>query len=238
MPIRIHSQRIIFVSMLWCASQATHTRPHVKNLVVLHEARRHDAPAQCRIQVMSDPAFHVISLDESSRNSDADFLVQSSLTHTCRSRMIVRDGGGRRGGGGGDLYFITFLFSSQTVLSSTRTPSIHHLVDLMVKASASRVEDPGFETRLRRDFSRSSHTSDLKKMALQWLTCQAPGVIWSVLGLVGPVSVYCDWVRWKVWSATSISVWQHVKLSEQIRPWDTLAWCWDVKQPTNKIPHQ
>ena len=26
----------------------------------------------------------------------------------------------------------------------------------------------------------------------------------------------------------------HVKFSEQIRPWDTLACCWDVKQPTNK----
>ena len=31
----------------------------------------------------------------------------------------------------------------------------------MVKASASRAEDPGFESRLRRDFSGSSHTSDL-----------------------------------------------------------------------------
>ena len=31
-----------------------------------------------------------------------------------------------------------------------------------------------------------------------------------------------------------MSVWQHVKLSEQIRPWDTLACRWDVKQPTNK----
>ena len=28
-------------------------------------------------------------------------------------------------------------------------------------------------------------------------------------------------------------MWQHVKLSVQIRPWDTLACCWDVKQPTN-----
>ena len=45
-----------------------------------------------------------------------------------------------------------------------------------------------------------------------------PGVIGSVLGLVGPVSVYCDWVRWKVGSATSISVWQDLKLSEQFRP--------------------
>ena len=38
-----------------------------------------------------------------------------------------------------------------------------HLTGLVVKASASRAEDPGFESRLRRDFfSESSHTSDLK----------------------------------------------------------------------------
>ena len=29
-------------------------------------------------------------------------------------------------------------------------------------------------------------------------------------------------------------MWQHVKLSEQIRPWDTHACCWDVKQATNQ----
>ena len=62
----------------------------------------------------------------------------------------------------------------------------------------------------------------------------AHGVRGSALGLVGPVSIYCDYVRWKVGSATSVSVWQHVKLFEQIRPWDTLACCWEVKQPTNK----
>ena len=45
-------------------------------------------------------------------------------------------------------------------------------------------------------------------------------------------------MRWKVWSATSISVWQHVKLSVQIRPWDTLACCWDVKQLTTNNPLQ
>ena len=32
----------------------------------------------------------------------------------------------------------------------------------MVKASASGAKDPGFECSLRRDFSGSSHTSDLK----------------------------------------------------------------------------
>ena len=30
------------------------------------------------------------------------------------------------------------------------------------------------------------------KLALQWLPCQAPGVLGSALGLVGPVSAYCD----------------------------------------------
>ena len=34
------------------------------------------------------------------------------------------------------------------------------------------------------------------------------------------------------WPGVSI-LWQHVKLSEQIRPWDTLACGWDLKQPTN-----
>ena len=37
----------------------------------------------------------------------------------------------------------------------------HRLVGLVVKASASRAEVPGFESCLRRDFSGSSHTSDL-----------------------------------------------------------------------------
>ena len=35
-------------------------------------------------------------------------------------------------------------------------------VGLVVKASASRAEDPGFKSRLHLDFSGSSHTSDLK----------------------------------------------------------------------------
>ena len=54
------------------------------------------------------------------------------------------------------------------------------LVGLVVKVSSSGAEDPGFESRLRRDFSWSRHTSDL---ALQWLPCQAPGIIGSALGL-------------------------------------------------------
>ena len=63
------------------------------------------------------------------------------------------------------------------------------------KASASRVEDPVFKSRLRRDFFRGRVIPVTQKLALQWLPCQVPGVIGSALGLVGPVSVYCDWVR-------------------------------------------
>ena len=42
------------------------------------------------------------------------------------------------------------------------TRSANRLAGLVVKASASGAEDPGFESRLRRDISGSSHTSDLK----------------------------------------------------------------------------
>ena len=38
----------------------------------------------------------------------------------------------------------------------------HRLVGLVVKASAPRAEDPRFESRSRRGFSGSSHTSDVK----------------------------------------------------------------------------
>ena len=52
----------------------------------------------------------------------------------------------------------------------------YRLVGQAVKASASRVVDPGFDSRLRRgDLSGSSHTSDLI-MVLQWLPCQETGV--------------------------------------------------------------
>ena len=64
------------------------------------------------------------------------------------------------------------------------------LVGQVVKASASRVEDPGFESRLHRDFFlRSSHTSDLK-IGTPVATLPGAG---SVLELVGPMLVYCDW---------------------------------------------
>ena len=68
------------------------------------------------------------------------------------------------------------------------------LAGLVVKASSLGEEEPGFESCLRLDFPGRVIPVTLK-LALQWLPCQAPGIIGSALGLVGPVSVYCDWVR-------------------------------------------
>ena len=41
------------------------------------------------------------------------------------------------------------------------SPELDRRFGLVVKGSASRTEDPGFESYLRRDFPGSSHTSDL-----------------------------------------------------------------------------
>ena len=56
---------------------------------------------------------------------------------------------------------------------------------------------PGSNPACAGIFSGSSHTSDLK---IGTPVATLPGA-WRYrvrVGLVGPVSVYCDWVRWKV----------------------------------------
>ena len=53
-----------------------------------------------------------------------------------------------------------------------------------------------------------------------------------MLWLADPMSIYCDWL---VPCQYTVTGWSHVSM--QIRPWDTLACCWDVKQPTNKQSH-
>ena len=65
------------------------------------------------------------------------------------------------------LCFLVFLLCSVPPLpvnvASVLTPlSAHCLVGLVVKVSTSRVEDLGFQSRLRWDFSGSSHTGDFK----------------------------------------------------------------------------
>ena len=49
-----------------------------------------------------------------------------------------------------------------TTETTTDARRVNRLVDLVVKVSASRMADLGFDSRLQWDFSGSSHTSDLK----------------------------------------------------------------------------
>ena len=71
-------------------------------------------------------------------------------------------------------------------------PLDHH-VGPADKASASI--DLGFDSRFCRwDFSRLSHTSDFN-ICTPGVTLPMPGIIGSALGLVCPVSEYCEWVR-------------------------------------------
>ena len=62
-------------------------------------------------------------------------------------------------------------------------------------ASARERKVPGSNPACAGIFFRGPVISMTSKLALQWLPCQAPVVMGSALGLVGPVSVYCDWVR-------------------------------------------
>ena len=111
--------------------------------------------------------------------------------------------------------------------------SRNRLVGLVVKVSASRAEDPGFDSHLRLgDFFRSSHTR-----IQNWHISGYPARCLALSGQRWDCLVRC---RYTVtgWGtqfdpATSVLVWQHVNLSEHMHPWDTLACCWDVKQPTN-----
>ena len=57
---------------------------------------------------------------------------------------------------------LLFCYCCCFVLRLSALVNYHRLVGLVVKAYASRAEDPGLESRLRRDFSGSSHTSELK----------------------------------------------------------------------------
>ena len=63
---------------------------------------------------------------------------------------------------------------------------------LGVKASALRAADLGLIPAFGVDLSLGRVIPVTLNLIIQWLACQAPCV---VLGLVGPVLVYHDWVR-------------------------------------------
>ena len=71
--------------------------------------------------------------------------------------------------------------------------SFQRLAGLVVKAYASRAEDPGFDSRLKRDFSGWSHTSDLKIGTLPgaWHYRVSAGTV-SILRLGEVESLICN----------------------------------------------
>ena len=102
------------------------------------------------------------------------------------------------------------------------------------KVSASRVEGSEFESRLCRIFSGLSHTSDLNigtpvtTLPGAWhyrvsTGTGQPGV--SILWLGEMESLICSFY---------LSVAARKIVCADPSLWDTLACCWDVKQPTNK----
>ena len=98
------------------------------------------------------------------------------------------------------LLLLCFYFVIPSDMGNSASVCHFHGISLWIHwhMTDSVAEDPGFESRLRRDFFRARVIPVTSKLALLWLHCQAPGVIGSALRLVDLVSVYCDWVRWKV----------------------------------------
>ena len=109
---------------------------------------------------------------------------------------------------------------------------VDRLVRLVVKASASAAEDPGFESRLRRDFSGSSYTSDFKTGTS---VATLPGAWhYRVSAGTGRPGVSILWLgeveSWICNFYLSVAA----RKIMRIRPWDTPACCWNVKHTTNK----
>ena len=110
----------------------------------------------------------------------------------------------------------------------------NYLIGLMVRASPSRAADFCSIPTFGVDLFLGWHISVTFKLVIQWLPCQAPGVCFRVSAGSGRPCVSILWLGEQIWSATSISVWQHIQLSEQIHSWVTLACYWDISQPKDK----
>ena len=138
------------------------------------------------------------------------------------------------GGGQQSLFHQT---NTSAVLRATlgRYQRDSHLLGLVVKAHALRVADLGLIPAFTMDLLLCWVIPVTQKLVLQWLSCQAPGTIGPALGLVCPVSIDCDWVRKKVWSATVL---QHMQLSDHICLWDTLGCCWTLSNQQTKTTNQ
>ena len=136
---------------------------------------------------------------------------------------------GERGRSGSSWIRITRPANGHGNLTTRDRSLAYCLTGIVVKASTSGAEDPGFESRCRRDFSESTHTIDLK---IGTPVATLPGAwhykISAGTGWPGVSKLWLGEVESLIWN-----FYLSVALSVQILSWDTLACCWDVKQPTN-----
>ena len=96
-----------------------------------------------------------------------------------------------------DLMNVGYMCKSEAP-SSHFTAVLHCLTGPVVKVSTSTVAYLGSISAFALRIFLGRVIPVTYKLLLQWLPCQAPDEIGSVLGLVGPVSVYCECVRQKV----------------------------------------
>ena len=129
--------------------------------------------------------------------------------------------------------FVRFPCQLWTGAKKTGSPPTDRFVGLVARRPPREWKIAGSNSACAGIFSGSSHASDSK---IGTPVATLPGAWrYRVSAGTGQPGVSTLWLgEVESWIWTSISVWQHVKLPEQIRPWDTLACCWDVKQPTNK----
>ena len=72
---------------------------------------------------------------------------------------------------------------------------VDRLIGLVVETSVWRATDLGSVPAFGVNQNPGRVTPVTSKLVIQWLPCQAPGLVGSAVGLVSSVSVFCDWVR-------------------------------------------
>ena len=82
---------------------------------------------------------------------------------------------------------VTTVFTVQPSIPSSALDKLRdRLVGLVVGRPSREWKISGSNPAWRRDFFQGRVIPVTSKLALQWLPCQAPGVIGSALGQVGP----------------------------------------------------
>ena len=100
-------------------------------------------------------------------------ICHEMVVRVCQVQRKRRRGGG---GGGGERKNIMMQYAFNT-------RSRYRLAGLVVKASESRRADPGFVSSWRRDYSGSSHTTDLN-IGIPVATLPGAGTGWPGVGIL------------------------------------------------------